>query len=73
MLIGSIPGICEPLDKTTIWQYMDFTKLISILERKELFFARIDKMDDLYEGTIASFNRRERMAIYRARYPHRTE
>jgi hypothetical protein len=73
MLVGSIPRICEPLDETTIWQYMDFTKLVSILERRELFFARIDKVDDPYEGTITDFNRRERMPTYKAQYPDMTE
>jgi hypothetical protein len=68
MLIGSIPGICEPSDDSTIWQYMDFTKLVSILERKELFFARIDKVDDPYEATITDFNRLERVPTYRAQY-----
>ena len=47
MLVGSVPRLCEPLDDTTIWQYMDFTKLVSILERKELFFVRVDEVDDI--------------------------
>jgi hypothetical protein len=72
MLVGSVPGVCEPLDYTTIWQYMDFTKLVSILERKELFFARVDRVDDPYEGTIPNFNRRERMATYLAQHPDLT-
>lgn len=73
MLIPSIPGIDEPPDDTTIWQYMDFTKLVSIPERKELFFARVDKVDDPYEGTIPEFSRRERMETYKVQYPDRTE
>ena len=72
MLIPPIPGIDEPPDDAAVWQYMDFTKLVSILERKELFFARIDKVDDPYEGTIANFNRRERIPTYREQYPHLT-
>jgi hypothetical protein len=42
MLVGSIPAGDESSDDTIVWQYMDFTKLVSILERKELFFALID-------------------------------
>jgi hypothetical protein len=72
VLVGSIPGICEPLDETTIWQYMDFTKLVSILERKELFFARLEKVDDPYEGTTPNFNRRERLPTYTAQHPELT-
>jgi hypothetical protein len=73
MLVGSIPGISEPPDETTIWQYMDFTKLVSILERRELFFVRIDRVVDTYEGTLSDFHRRERMPTYRAQHPYRTE
>lgn len=73
MLVGSVPGLCEPLDDTTIWQYIDFTKLVSILERKELFFVRVDLVDDPFEGMLPEFNRRERMATYKTKYPDRTE
>jgi hypothetical protein len=73
MLVGSIPGICEPLDETTIWQYMDFPKIVGILERGELFFAQVDKVDDPYEGRTPNFNLRERMPTYRAQNPDRTE
>jgi hypothetical protein len=73
MLVPSIPGIDEPSDDATIWQYMDFTKLVSILERRELFFVRIDKATDPYEGTLSDFHRLERMPTYRAQHPERTE
>jgi hypothetical protein len=73
VLVSSVPGINEPSDETTIWQYMDFTELVSMLDRGELFFVRIDKVDDPYEGTVPQFNLRERMATYRAQYPDRTE
>jgi hypothetical protein len=66
MLIGSIPGIDETSDDSTIWQYMDFAKLVSILERRELFFVRIDRVTDPYEGRLSDFNRLERMPTYRA-------
>ena len=73
MLVSSIPGINEPSDETTVWQYMDFAKLISMLDRGELFFVRIDKVDDPYEGTVPEFNLRERMPTSRAQYPDITE
>jgi hypothetical protein len=34
MLIPPIPGIDEPPDDATVWQYMDFTKLVSILSER---------------------------------------
>lgn len=73
MLISSVPGINEPSDDTTVWQYMDFTELVNILERKELFFVRIDRVTDPYEGRLPDFNRIERMPTYRAQHPERTE
>jgi hypothetical protein len=47
--------------------------LVSMLDRGELFFVRIDKVDDPKEGTVPEFNLRERMPTYKAQYPDRTE
>lgn len=33
-----------------IWRYMDLSKLISLLEYKALYFARIDYLEDSFEG-----------------------
>jgi len=40
----------EPDDGTIIWRYVDFTKFISYLDKKALFFVRSDKLFDRYEG-----------------------
>lgn len=50
-----------------IWRYMDFTKYVSLLEQKSLFFARADILDDPYEGAISEANVRMRPLIYRDR------
>lgn len=44
-----------------IWRYIDFIKFVDLLSTKELFFTRIDKFDDPYEGsnTIATINSRD--------------
>lgn len=34
-----------------IWRYMDFTKLVSILQRQALFFCRADLLGDPFEGS----------------------
>lgn len=34
-----------------IWRYMDFAKFNYLLENKKLFFARVDKFDDQFEGS----------------------
>src|SRR5260370_36919965 len=37
-------------EHTTIWRYMDFTKLVSLLEKRALYFARSDRFSDKFEG-----------------------
>jgi len=48
---------------TTIWRYMDFTKFLSLLVTEELYFSRMDKLDDPFEGHYTpaniSFNQME--------------
>jgi len=34
-----------------LWRYMDFTKFMSLLETKSLWFNRSDRFDDPFEGT----------------------
>lgn len=38
-------------DAAKLWRYMDFTKLVALLEHQALFFTRSDKFEDPYEGT----------------------
>jgi len=33
-----------------IWRYLDFTKFVSLLDKQSLYFSRIDKLEDPYEG-----------------------
>jgi hypothetical protein len=33
-----------------IWRYTDLAKLLSLLDRSQLFFPRLDKLDDPFEG-----------------------
>lgn len=39
-----------------IWRYMDFTKFLSILINKELYFRRSDMLDDPFEGSLTQIN-----------------
>jgi hypothetical protein len=36
-----------------IWRYLDFTKFVSLLDRKELFFVCAQKLEDPYEGLFS--------------------
>jgi hypothetical protein len=39
-----------------VWRYMDFTKLISLIDSRRLFFARADKFKDPFEGSWPKVN-----------------
>ena len=42
-----------PSDDASMWRYMDFTKLISLLEEQALYFCRTDRLGDPFEGSIS--------------------
>lgn len=44
-------GIESPDNESTkIWRYMDFTKLVSLLDKKSLYFSNFKNFDDPFEG-----------------------
>jgi hypothetical protein len=40
-------------ENVKVWRYMDFAKFVSLLERKALFFTRIDRLEDKFEGSFS--------------------
>jgi len=40
----------ELRDNSRLWRYMDFTKYVSMLSTRSLFFVRLDKLGDRWEG-----------------------
>ena len=49
-------GIDIPPGNTTLWRYMDFTKFASLLKEQALFFVRVDRLGDLFEGAFPTTN-----------------
>jgi hypothetical protein len=43
-------------DDIRVWRYMSFTKLISLLESRCLYFSRADKLGDPFEGSWPKIN-----------------
>lgn len=41
-----------------VWRYMDFTKFVSLLDRKVLYFSRADLFGDAFEGAMPRRNDR---------------
>lgn len=48
----------SPRDDATLWKYLDFTKFVSLLEKRALHFARTDKLGDPFEGSYPRRNLR---------------
>jgi len=42
-----------PKGNCSLWRYMDLTKLLSLLEDRQLFLPRSDKFKDPYEGAFS--------------------
>lgn len=48
-----------------IWRYVDFTKFVSLLDKKALFFSRADKIGDPFEGSHPRENISLRARVYK--------
>jgi hypothetical protein len=58
------PVFIQPTDETErVWRYVDFTKFVSLLESKSLYFTRADKFEDPFEGSYPRINVEARNAI----------
>lgn len=43
----------RPAGHAQIWRYIDFAKFVDALDRKALFFARADQMNDRWEASLS--------------------
>jgi hypothetical protein len=50
-----------PKENYTIAKYMDITKFVSLLFKQSLFFCRVDKLEDKFEGTSYKTNFEDRI------------
>ena len=48
-----------------LWRYMDFTKFVSMLASKQLFFCRSDLFEDPFEGSYSKANVELRPHVYK--------
>lgn len=47
------PVFKKPIDENIkIWRYMSFAEYVSLLDRKALFFTRVDRLEDRFEATF---------------------
>lgn len=50
------PTFNAPPQDAILWRYLDFAKFVSLLDSSALFFARVDKLGDPFEGTLSRVN-----------------
>lgn len=48
----------------SIWRYIDFTKLVAVLARRSLHFARADRLGGQSEGSVSRANIEGRPSAY---------
>jgi hypothetical protein len=47
-------------DKSRLWRYLTFEKFCWLLEKAQLYHARLDKLGDPFEGTVTTAYARKR-------------
>lgn len=48
-----------------IWRYLDFTKFVFLLHRREIYFSRADQLGDRFEGSYPRGNQSPREQLLR--------
>ena len=43
-------------EDSKVWRYMDFSKLVSLIDSESLYFTRADKFEDPFEGSYPNKN-----------------
>jgi len=54
-----------PSRDAVVWRYMDFAKYVSLLHSDALFFCRLDRLGDPFEGSVPTGYRDAEMAMLR--------
>lgn len=50
-------------EECVLWKYMSFSKFINML-RGKIYFNRLDKFEDIFEGTFPQYNVEHRKEVY---------
>lgn len=60
-------SLFSPLEKEDIriWRYMDFTKFVSVLVNKGIYFPVSESFEDQFEGSFSFMNKKLRPIIYK--------
>jgi hypothetical protein len=53
MMKSNSKGLIFPNNDTIIWRYLDLTKYLYLITENKLFFPRLDKLSDQFEGHVS--------------------
>ena len=59
------PKFFEPEETVELARYVDITKFLSLLKDEQLFFCRLDNLEDKFEGTLPKISKKEFGDFYR--------
>lgn len=51
-----------------LWRYLDFTKFVSMLEKKAMFFVFTEFLNDPFEGATSAINKHLRPSIFEKKF-----
>jgi len=63
-MYNSHPQLEEVDDSVVLWKYMNFTKFVALLVNEGVWFSRLDRFEDVFEGTYPPANERLRPEVY---------
>ena len=58
-----------PPTESVLWRYIDFPRLVALLEKRALFFVRADRLGDPFEGSYSKMNQTLRPGLYLGKIP----
>lgn len=56
---NSSPKFFEPEENVQLARYIDVTQFLSLIKDEQLFFCRLDKLEDKFEGVLPKVSRKE--------------
>src|SRR5690554_4136617 len=59
------PLFFEPEESVELARYININKLLSLLKDEQLFFCRLDKLEDRFEGTMPKISRKNFIDFYK--------
>jgi len=63
-MFNEFRGFRPPKENVTVWRYINFIKFFDMIDSEELFFCRVDQLDDPFEGKFRLKDYEETRSIW---------